>query len=97
MIYDFGFPMGPFAMEDLAGLDLFWKGEQTPDKETNIIHQLCARNRRGQKTGAGFYDYQEGSRKPIPNAEVEAIIKKVSEASQITRECLFLKKTCSNV
>ena len=85
VIYEFGFPMGPFAMVDLAGLDIGWKGDQTPDKETNIKHQLCARNRRGQKTGAGFYDYQEGSRTPIPNAEVEAIIKKVSEASQITR------------
>ena len=46
------------------------------------------RNRRGQKTGAGFYDYQEGSRTPIPNAEVEEIIKKVSEASHITRESI---------
>ena len=88
VIYEFGFPMGPFAMEDLAGLDLGWKGDQTPDKETNIKHQLCARNRRGQKTGAGFYDYQEGSRTPIPNAEVEEIIKKVSEASHITRESI---------
>ena len=88
VIYEFGFPMGPFAMEDLAGLDLGWKGDQTPDKETNIFHQLCARNRRGQKTGAGFYDYQEGSRTPIPNAEVEEIIKKVSEASHITRESI---------
>ena len=88
VIYEFGFPMGPFAMSDLAGLDLGWKGDQTPDKETNITHQLCARNRRGQKTGAGFYDYQEGSRTPIPNAEVEEIIKKVSEASHITRESI---------
>jgi len=85
VIFDFGFPMGPYAMSDLAGLDIGWKGDQTPDKETNVSHQLCVRNRRGQKTGAGFYDYQEGSRTPIPNAEVEAIIKKVSEASQITR------------
>ncbi|MBF0277253.1 MAG: enoyl-CoA hydratase/isomerase family protein [SAR324 cluster bacterium] len=85
VIFDFGFPMGPFAMSDLAGLDIGWRGDQTPDKETNIRHQLCVRNRRGQKTGAGFYDYSEGSRTPIPNDEVEAIIKKVSEASQITR------------
>ncbi len=88
VIYEFGFSMGPFAMYDLAGLDLGWKGDHTPVKETNITHQLCARNRRGQKTGAGFYDYQEGSRTPIPNAEVEEIIKKVSEASHITRESI---------
>ncbi len=85
VIFDFGFPMGPFAMSDLAGLDIGWQGDQTPDKETNIRHQLCVRDRRGQKTGAGFYDYQEGSRTPAPNAEVEALINKVSESSQITR------------
>lgn len=85
VIFDFGFPMGPYAMSDLAGLDIGWKKEQTPDKATNIRHQLCEQGRRGQKTGAGFYDYKEGSRTPIPNADVEAIIKKVSEAKQLTR------------
>ena len=85
VIYDFGFPMGPYSMSDLAGLDIGWKGDKTPNKEIDIRHQLCERGRRGQKTGAGFYDYQEGSRKPIPNAEVEALILKISEIKQITR------------
>ena len=88
VIYDFGFPMGPYAMSDLAGLDIGWKGDKTPNKEIDIRHQLCERGRRGQKTGAGFYDYQEGSRKPIPNAEVEALILKISEIKQITRSAI---------
>ena len=85
VIYDFGFPMGPYAMSDLAGLDIGWQKDKTPDKETNIRHQLCEKGRLGQKTGAGFYDYKEGSRTPIPNAEVEALIKKVSATRQLTR------------
>jgi 3-hydroxyacyl-CoA dehydrogenase len=86
VVFDFGFPMGPFAMRDLAGLDIGWLGDKTPDKDTNIRHQLCTRGRRGQKTGGGFYDYQDGSRTPMPNAEVEQIIRDVSEKAGITRE-----------
>ncbi|MCH7890570.1 MAG: 3-hydroxyacyl-CoA dehydrogenase family protein [Gemmatimonadetes bacterium] len=93
IVFDFGFPMGPFAMRDLAGLDIGWLGEDTPDKDTNIRHQLCTRGRRGQKTGGGFYDYQEGSRTPIPNAEVEQLIEEVSKNAGITRE-KFLRRTC---
>lgn len=86
VIFDFGFPMGPFAMHDLAGLDIGWLGDKTPDKDTNIRHQLCASGRRGQKTGGGFYDYERGSRTPIPNAEVEQVIREVSENVGITRK-----------
>ena len=86
VIFDFGFPMGPFAMRDLAGLDIGWLRDETPDKDTNIRHQLCTHDRRGQKTGGGFYDYEEGSRTPIPNAEVEQIIQEVSKNAGITRK-----------
>ena len=86
VVFDFGFPMGPFAMRDLAGLDIGWLGDKTPDKDTNIRHQLCTRGRRGQKTGGGFYDYTEGSRTPIPNVEVEQIILEVSEKAGIKRK-----------
>jgi 3-hydroxyacyl-CoA dehydrogenase len=86
VVFDFGFPMGPFAMRDLAGLDIGWLGDKTPDKDTKIRHQLCTRGRRGQKTGGGFYDYTEGSRTPIPNAEVERMILEVSEKAGITRK-----------
>ncbi len=85
IVFDFGFPMGPFAMRDLAGLDIGWLRDDTPDKDTNIRHQLCTRGRRGQKTGGGFYDYQEGRRTPLPNAEVEQLIEEVSKNAGITR------------
>src|SRR5687767_3560887 len=52
--YDFGLPMGPFAMSDLAGLDIGWSKEKT--SSSTIREVLCEKDRRGQKTGAGFYD-----------------------------------------
>ena len=57
VLYEFGLPMGPFAMSDLAGLDIGWSKETT--KSATIREVLCEMDRRGQKTGAGFYDYDE--------------------------------------
>ena len=68
VLEDFGFPMGPFAMSDLVGLDLGW----TPEKSSasTVREVLCESGRRGQKTGAGYYDYDETrQRKPSPVAE----------------------------
>jgi 3-hydroxyacyl-CoA dehydrogenase len=70
-LVDFGFPMGPFQMSDLAGLDIGWNAEAS--KGETIRDVLCERGRRGQKTGKGYYDYDE-SRRPSPSPEVEAII-----------------------
>ncbi len=65
---DFGFPMGPFQMADLAGLDIGWSRE-TSRGET-LRDRLCEMDRRGQKTGAGFYDYgPDRSRTPSPVVE----------------------------
>jgi len=71
-IYDFGLPMGPFAMSDLAGLDIGWLPEKS--KSSTIREVLCEQNRRGQKTGAGFYDYDE-QRNAKPSPITEKIIK----------------------
>jgi 3-hydroxyacyl-CoA dehydrogenase len=71
VIYDFGLPMGPFAMSDLAGLDIGWSKETS--KSSTIREILCEMNRRGQKTGAGFYDYDE-ARNAKPSPLVEKII-----------------------
>src|SRR6202789_3713768 len=57
VLYDFGFPMGPFAMSDLAGLDIGWVKERS--KGESIRDVLCEMDRRGQKKGAGYYDYDE--------------------------------------
>jgi 3-hydroxyacyl-CoA dehydrogenase len=72
VLYDFGFPMGPFAMSDLAGLDIGWIKEKS--KGETIRDVLCEMDRRGQKTGAGYYDYDE-NRNAKPSPITEKIIK----------------------
>ena len=68
VLYDFGFPMGPFAMSDLAGLDIGWSKENS--KSSTMREILCEMDRRGQKNGAGFYDYDsERNAKPSPLVE----------------------------
>ena len=72
VLLDFGFPMGPFQMADLAGLDLGWNKETS--KGETIRDLLCERDRRGQKNGRGFYDYDE-KRNRTPSPEVQQIIR----------------------
>ncbi|HLY77966.1 MAG TPA: 3-hydroxyacyl-CoA dehydrogenase NAD-binding domain-containing protein [Caulobacteraceae bacterium] len=68
VLYDFGFPMGPFAMSDLAGLDIGWVKERSNGETIRDV--LCEMDRRGQKTGAGWYDYDENrTAKPSPITE----------------------------
>jgi 3-hydroxyacyl-CoA dehydrogenase len=71
VLYDFGFPMGPFAMSDLAGLDIGWVKETS--KGETIRDVLCEMDRRGQKTGAGYYDYDD-KRVAHPSPVTEKII-----------------------
>ena len=71
VLYAFGFPMGPFAMSDLAGLDLGWSKETS--KGETLRDLLCEMDRRGQKNGAGFYDYDE-NRNATPSPIVEQLI-----------------------
>lgn len=72
VLFDFGFPMGPFAMSDLAGLDIGWSKETS--KGETLRDVLCEMDRRGQKNGRGFYDYG-ADRSASPSSEVEAIIR----------------------
>ena len=84
VIYEFGFPMGPFAMNDLAGIDVryairqgqlhLYKGR----RQSVILDRIYAAGRYGQKTDAGWYKYESGSRAPIPDPEVEKLILEVS-------------------
>lgn len=71
VLLDFGFPMGPFQMGDLAGIDIGW--HRDPSRVTTIREALCAAGRFGQKNGKGFYDYDE-ARNRTPSDEVKAII-----------------------
>ena len=81
-LFDFGFPMGPFAMSDLAGLDIGW------DKETSrgetIRDILCENERFGQKSGKGFYIYDD-NRNKLPDNDVEKIIQEFADSKQIKR------------
>ncbi len=89
----FGFKMGPFQMSDLAGLDIGWsKGSKT---DNPIRDALCEMDRRGQKTKAGFYDYDE-SRRPIPSDVVAGVIKDITgaesssmSADEIIEICIY--------
>lgn len=71
VLYDFGFPMGPFRMNDLSGLDLGWVMEES--KGSTLREVLCEIGRLGQKAGAGYYDY-DGSRNAKPSPITEQII-----------------------
>ena len=85
VIYDFGLPTGPFAMSDLAGLDIGWSKETS--KSSTIREILCELDRRGQKTGAGFYDYDE-ARNAKPSALVERIILDFAARKGINRRAI---------
>ncbi|MBB3358254.1 MULTISPECIES: 3-hydroxyacyl-CoA dehydrogenase NAD-binding domain-containing protein [unclassified Novosphingobium] len=68
---DFGMPMGPFQMADLAGVDIGW--HRDPSRIESLQDALCAEGRWGQKKQAGFYDYDE-KRRPTPSPVVATII-----------------------
>src|SRR3989454_714486 len=85
VLYDFGFPMGPFAMGDLAGLDVGWRIRKARGERALIADRLCELGRFGQKTGAGYYRYEGGDRTPIPDPDVEKIILEVSREQSVQR------------
>ena len=94
-LYRFGFRMGPFAVADLAGLDIgravrvrlareaASRGEPPPPP--NVADRLCERGWLGQKTGRGFYRYEPGDRTPRPDPEVAEIAHRESAALGIER------------
>jgi len=89
-IEKFGFAMGPFRMSDLAGNDIGWairkrhRLEQPDLKYSKAADQLCELGRFGQKTGAGWYDYQPGKRNAIASKLVEDMIAKHRQEQGIT-------------
>jgi 3-hydroxyacyl-CoA dehydrogenase len=79
---EFGMPMGPFQMADLAGVDIGW--HRDPSRIENIRDALCAIDRWGQKKGAGFYDYDE-KRRPSPSPVVQQIIEDFAKKQGVER------------
>ena len=81
----FGFPMGPFAMADMAGLDVGWRIRKGRGERNEIEDALCGAGHYGQKTGKGYFRYEAGSRSPLPDPEVEKIILDTSSRLGINR------------
>lgn len=88
----FGFAMGPYEAQDLGGLDIAWANRKRQavrrgpgERYVAIADRLCEVGRFGQKSGAGWYRYENGSRRPIPDPEVEAIILDEAKRNDITR------------
>jgi 3-hydroxyacyl-CoA dehydrogenase len=96
-IRDFGFPMGPFATGDLAGLDVSYRirkerAARLAKPETRRYSPLADRivelGRHGQKTGAGWFRYEKGDRTPLPDPEIEKLILARSQEMGVTRRAI---------
>ncbi len=90
----FGFAMGPFRMSDLAGNDIGWairkrRYVEQPDLHySKIADRLCEAGRFGQKTGAGWYDYQPGERSAKPSALVDEMVVAYSKEIGVERRTI---------
>lgn len=91
----FGLAMGPLRMADMAGLDISWafRKRTAPTRPrhlrySRVADRLCEQGRFGQKTGAGFYRYEAGSRAPVPDPEVDALIEACAREDGIERQAI---------
>ncbi len=93
-LYDWGMAMGIFAVDDLAGIDVGWRVRQESKhlekpgiRQALVVEKLVARNRLGQKTGAGWYRYDEG-RKAVPDPAVETLIRETAREAGIPQRAI---------
>ena len=91
----FGFAMGPLQTSDLAGIDVGWRIRKARPKPGpgdrygwGVADRLAEMGHFGQKTGSGFYKYEDGSRVPVPNPEVEKLIVEIAHANRIERRSI---------
>ena len=94
-LYQFGMAMGPLSVGDLAGLDIGWAGRKraAPTRPAHLRYskvadRICELGRFGQKTGAGWYRYEAGSRTPIPDPQIEALIVECAANAGIARRAI---------
>ena len=92
---EFGMAMGPLQMQDMAGLDISWaaRKRQAATRATHLRYsavadRICEQGRFGQKTGSGFYRYEPGSREPLPDPEIDALIEQCARDSGIARRAI---------
>jgi len=95
VLTQFGMAMGPFAVCDLAGLDIGWARRKAlapnrnfSERYSTLADRLCERGWFGQKTGKGFYVYEAGQRKPLPNRDLDEIISTAARDSGIARKAV---------
>jgi len=89
VLVEFGFPMGPYAVTDMGGgIELGWRRRQETGARNFIGDSLAERGRFGQKAGKGFYHYEPGSRAPLPDPEVEEIIREASRREGVERRSI---------
>ena len=106
VLYEFGFAMGPFAVSDLAGLDIGWRNRQSRAhlrksgvRDCNLLDKVCELGRFGQKTSAGWYRYEAGSRVPLADPVIErlivdhskehGIVRRNIDGTEILERCLY--------
>ena len=101
---NFGMAMGPFEMQDMAGLDIGWANRKrlAPTRDPNeryvqIADKICELGRFGQKTGSGWYQYPDGSRKGIPDPVVDEIIAKERDLAGITPRSFTMAEIQSRI
>jgi 3-hydroxyacyl-CoA dehydrogenase len=91
VLLDFGMPMGPMAVSDMAGLDIGYMNRQSMGRENyetsafDWMDRIVEMGRKGLKTGSGVYAYDEGSRVPKPDPEIAKLIAEEAEKAGITR------------
>ncbi|MEO8385511.1 MAG: 3-hydroxyacyl-CoA dehydrogenase NAD-binding domain-containing protein, partial [Betaproteobacteria bacterium] len=106
VLVEFGFAMGPFAVSDLAGLDIGWRNRQSRAhlrkpgvRDCNLLDKVCELGRFGQKTSAGWYHYEAGSRVPLADPLIErlivdhskehGIVRRKIDSAEILERCLY--------
>jgi 3-hydroxyacyl-CoA dehydrogenase len=88
----FGFPMGPLAVGDMGGLDIGFRSRKASGLKAPIADQICEMGRFGQKTGRGYYIYEQGSRTPKRDPEIEQLVVETSRKLGVTRRAFTPKE-----
>ncbi len=88
----FGFAMGPCAVGDLAGLDVGWRIRKERGTKSPVADAICEMGRFGQKTNRGYFIYEQGSRLPVPDPEVDALTEKLASRMGMARRSIPIEE-----